>query len=86
MISEKSIVEAIARMNIEQRDTMVKELVEKWPDMANSISNMITLESMVQNQKQQEDVREELAWEAKHGYRRKLNTCDYYTSNRGCKV
>ena len=67
MISEKSIVEAIARMNNEQRDTMVKELVEKWPDMANSISNMITLESMVQNQKQQEDVREELAWEAKHG-------------------
>ena len=67
MISEKSIVEAIARMNIEQRDTMVKELVEKWPDMANSISNMITLESMVQSQKQQEDVREELAWEAKHG-------------------
>ncbi len=67
MIEEKHIVEAIARMNIEQRDTMVKELVEKWPDMANSISNMITLESMVQNQKQQEDVREELAWEAKHG-------------------
>ena len=67
MIDEKHIVEAIARMNIEQRDTMVKELVEKWPDMANSISNMITLESMVQNQKQQEDVREELAWEAKHG-------------------
>tara|TARA_B100000927_G_C16236219_1_gene377509 strand:+ start:79 stop:273 length:195 start_codon:yes stop_codon:yes gene_type:complete len=54
MIEEKHIVEAIARMNIEQRDTMVKELVEKWPDMANSISNMITLESMVQNQKQQE--------------------------------
>tara|TARA_Y100000996_G_scaffold237023_1_gene186253 strand:+ start:757 stop:960 length:204 start_codon:yes stop_codon:yes gene_type:complete len=67
MIEEKHIVEAIARMNIEQRDTMVKELVEKWPDMANSISNMITLESMVQSQKQQEDVREELAWEAKHG-------------------
>ena len=54
MIEEKHIVEAIARMNIFQRDTMVKELVEKWPDMANSISNMITLESMVQNQKQQE--------------------------------
>ena len=54
MISEKSIVEAIAWMNIEQRDTMVKELVEKWPDMANSISNMIHLESLVQNQKEQE--------------------------------
>ena len=54
MLTDKNIVEAIARMNIEQRDTMVKELVEKWPDMANSISNMITLESMVQNQKQQE--------------------------------
>ena len=54
MISEKSIVEAIARMNIEQRDSMVKELVEKWPDMANSISNMITLETMVQDQQKQE--------------------------------
>ena len=54
MISEKSIVEAIARMNIEQRDTMVKELVEKWPDMANSISNMIHFESLEQNQKEQE--------------------------------
>jgi len=55
MIEEKHIVEAIARMDIQQRDTMVKELVEKWPDMANSISNMITLESLVQNQKQQEN-------------------------------
>ena len=54
MIEEKHIVEAIARMNIEQRDTMVKELVEKWPDMANSISNMITLETMVQDQQKQE--------------------------------
>ena len=54
MIDEKHIVEAIARLDIQQRDSMVKELVEKWPDMANSISNMITLESMVQNQKQQE--------------------------------
>ena len=54
MIEEKHIVEAIARLDIQQRDSMVKELVEKWPDMANSISNMITLESMVQNQKQQE--------------------------------
>lgn len=54
MIEEKHIVEAIARMDIQQRDTMVKELVEKWPDMANSISNMITLESLVQNQQQQE--------------------------------
>jgi|TARA_B100000035_G_scaffold289759_1_gene276367 hypothetical protein len=54
MIDEKHIVEAIARLDIQQRDSMVKELVEKWPDMANSISNMITLETMVQDQQKQE--------------------------------
>lgn len=54
MIEEKHIVEAIARLDIQQRDSMVKELVEKWPDMANSISNMITLETMVQDQQKQE--------------------------------
>lgn len=54
MISEKSIVEAIARLDLQQRTEFVAELVNKWPDMANSISNMIHLESLVQNQKQQE--------------------------------
>ena len=54
MIDEKHIVEAIARLDIQQRDSMVKELVEKWPDMANRISNMITLETMVQDQQKQE--------------------------------
>ena len=54
VLAEKSIVEAIARLDLQQRTEFVAELVNKWPDMANSISNMITLESMVQNQKQQE--------------------------------
>ena len=54
VLAEKSIVEAIARLDLQQRTEFVAELVNKWPDMANSISNMIHLESLVQNQKQQE--------------------------------
>ena len=46
MISET--VENIARMNIQERDTFVKTLVTKWPDLATSVNNMITLEQMVQ--------------------------------------
>ena len=47
MISET--VENIARMNIQERDTFVKTLVTKWPDLAISVNNMITLEQMVQD-------------------------------------
>ncbi len=41
-------VENIARMGIQERDTFVKTLVTKWPDLAVSVNNMITLEQMVQ--------------------------------------
>ena len=41
-------VENIARMDIQERDTFVKTLVTKWPDLATSVNNMITLEQMVQ--------------------------------------
>ena len=41
-------VENIARMDIQERDTFVKTLVTKWPDLAISVNNMITLEQMVQ--------------------------------------
>ena len=44
MISET--VENIARMNIQERDTFVKTLVTKWPDLATSVNNMITLEQI----------------------------------------
>tara|TARA_B100001248_G_C27340278_1_gene435938 strand:+ start:94 stop:318 length:225 start_codon:yes stop_codon:yes gene_type:complete len=47
MISET--VENIARMNIQERDSFVKTLVTKWPDLATSVNNMITLEQMVQD-------------------------------------
>ena len=47
MISET--VENIARMDIQERDTFVKTLVTKWPDLATSVNNMITLEQMVQD-------------------------------------
>ena len=42
-------VENIARMGIQERDTFVKTLVTKWPDLATSVNNMITLEQMVQD-------------------------------------
>ena len=42
-------VENIARMDIQERDTFVKTLVIKWPDLATSVNNMITLEKMVQD-------------------------------------
>ena len=41
-------VENIARMDIQERDTFVKTLVTKWPDLAPSVNNMIKLEPMVQ--------------------------------------
>ena len=42
-------VENIARMDIQERDTFVKTLVTKWPDLAISVNNMITLEQMIQD-------------------------------------
>tara|TARA_B100000282_G_scaffold123822_1_gene88304 strand:- start:17 stop:271 length:255 start_codon:yes stop_codon:yes gene_type:complete len=42
-------VENIARMDIQERDSFVKTLVTKWPDLAISVNNMITLEQMVQD-------------------------------------
>ena len=42
-------VENIARMDIQERDIFVKTLVTKWPDLAISVNNMITLEQMVQD-------------------------------------
>ena len=41
-------VENIARLNIKERDSFVKTLVTKLPDLATSVNNMITLEQMVQ--------------------------------------
>ena len=53
IVSEDTIVEDtvenIARMDIQERDTFVKTLVTKWPDLAISVNNMITLEQMVQD-------------------------------------
>ena len=40
-------VEMLARMNLQERDEFVKTLVAKWPDLANVIGNMITLELMI---------------------------------------
>ena len=42
-------VENIARMDIQERDSFVKTLVTKWPDLAISVNNMITLEQMIQD-------------------------------------
>ena len=52
IVSKKTVedtVENIARMNIQERDSFVKTLVIKWPDLATSVNNMITLEKMVQD-------------------------------------
>ena len=50
-----NIVENIAQMNLEQRNIFVNTFVEKWPDLATSLSNMITLEQMVKNTKEKND-------------------------------
>ena len=41
------MVEKLARMNLEQRDEFIKTLVKKWPHMAESLSNMIGLELII---------------------------------------
>tara|TARA_Y100001937_G_scaffold106046_1_gene147382 strand:+ start:406 stop:603 length:198 start_codon:yes stop_codon:yes gene_type:complete len=50
-----NVVENIAQMNLEQRNIFVNTFVEKWPDLATSLSNMITLEQMVKNTKEKND-------------------------------
>ena len=50
-----NVVENIAQMNLEQRNIFVNTFVEKWPDLAISLSNMITLEQMVKNTKEKND-------------------------------
>ena len=47
-----NVVENIAQMNLEQRNLFVNTFVKKWPDLATSVSNMITLEQMVKNVKE----------------------------------
>ena len=50
-----NVVENIAQMNLEQRNIFVNTFVEKWPDLATSLSNMITLEQMIKNTKEKND-------------------------------
>ena len=44
-----NIVENIAQMNLEQRNLFVNTFVKKWPDLARSLTNMITLEQMARD-------------------------------------
>ena len=47
-----NVVENNAQMNLEQRKLFVNTFVKKWPDLASSVSNMITLEQMVKDIKE----------------------------------
>jgi len=49
------LVEQIARMDLNQRDAFIKTLVSKWPHMAQSLSNMIGLELMINNKEEAHD-------------------------------
>lgn len=40
----EEVVEILARMSLEQRKDFVEVLSTKWPHLAESIGNMITLE------------------------------------------
>ena len=42
------LVEQLARMDLTERDRFIKDLVRKWPHMAQSLSNMIGLELQIQ--------------------------------------
>ena len=44
-----NVVENIAQMNLEQRNLFVNTFVKKWPDLARSLTNMITLEQMARD-------------------------------------
>ena len=48
-VMANNIVENIAQMNLEQRNLFVNTFVKKWPDLATSVSNMITLEQMARD-------------------------------------
>ena len=41
------MVEAIARMDLQQRNDFVECLVEKWPDLATSLSNSIAFQRQI---------------------------------------
>ena len=49
------LVEQIARMDLNQRDDFIKTLVRKWPHMAQSLSNMIGLELMINDKEEAHD-------------------------------
>ena len=53
-VMANNIVENIAQMNLEQRNLFVNTFVKKWPDLATSVSNMITLEQMEKDIKEKE--------------------------------
>ena len=62
IVSKKTVentVENIARMSIQERDSFVKTLVTKWPDLATSVNNMITLEQMVQDKLHEKHLNEQ---------------------------
>ena len=44
-----NVVENIAQMNLEQRNLFVNTFVKKWPDLARSLTNVITLEQMARD-------------------------------------
>ena len=48
-VMANNIVENIAQMNLEQRNLFVNTFVKKWPDLARSLTNMITLEQMARD-------------------------------------
>jgi len=43
-LTGKELVEQLARQSEESREEFAKTLVQKWPDMANNIVNMIGYE------------------------------------------
>ena len=44
------LVETFARMNLEQRQDFVETMTRKWPHMAESIGNMISLQVLINKQ------------------------------------
>lgn len=46
-MDKNEMVEAFARMNLQQRNDFVECLVEKWPDLATSLSNMIVFQRQI---------------------------------------
>jgi len=46
-VDKNEMVEAIARMDLQQRNDFVECLVEKWPDLATSLSNSIAFQRQI---------------------------------------